>query len=305
MDPFGSGGGGELANRELVRAGRERGHVLELFALWPKPRLPRVSGIDGWLLVDVHNVPRHQHRVDQRLLRRIPWTSQNRFSRVLRRASREAYVHMDHAYVDTCNQPYLPCNGTEPLNVCPFARGKPCFRLETAQLYSNARSCVFQSPLHERVITRLHPGIRGRTFVNRPSLDPSPFLNARSPERDIEWLWVGAMSEAKGTDRIRARPGLTIVTPRVASPVPEGANVVTGLGYEDMPAVFGRARRFIFNPRWPEPFGRTVAEAALAGCELQVQGEVGALSFERDLADPGFYLGACTEFWEHVERVLS
>ena len=96
------------------------------------------------------------------------------------------------------------------------------------------------------------------------------------------------------------------MTPRVALPVPEGANVVHGsCKYQDMPAVFGRARRFIFNPRWPEPFGRTVAEAALGGCELQVQGEVGALSFGRDLADPGFYLGACSEFWEHVERVLS
>ena len=173
VDPFGWGGGGELISRELVRA--ERGHILELFALWPKPRLPRVNGIDGWLLADVQNVPRRQHRVDQRLLRRIPWTSQNRFSRVLRCASREAYILMDNTYVDTCNQPYLPCNGTEPLNVCPVARGKPCFRLETAQLYSNARSCVFLSPLHERVITRLHPDIRGRTFVHRPSLDPSPF----------------------------------------------------------------------------------------------------------------------------------
>ena len=63
-----------------------------------------------------------------------------------------------------------------------------------------------------------------------------------------------------------------------------------------------RARTFVFHPRWPEPFGRVVAEAALSGCELDTNDNVGALSYGVDLRDAAVY-SAAPDFWLAIESL--
>lgn len=48
----------------------------------------------------------------------------------------------------------------------------------------------------------------------------------------------------------------------------------------EMPAVYNNAKHFIFLPNWYEPFGRTVVEARLCGCELHMNERVGATEKE-------------------------
>jgi len=75
------------------------------------------------------------------------------------------------------------------------------------------------------------------------------------------------------------------------------------LPYNAMPAVYGRAKRLHFSPIHKEPFGRTVAEAWAAGCELMVDGMVGALEWIDERPDD---VGRGVEmFWEEVEKVLQ
>jgi glycosyltransferase involved in cell wall biosynthesis len=306
-NPFVWGGGGELALRELVLAGRAQGHEVHVFSVWPRASGAwHMSRPDGWILADIHNLPKRQGRVDQRLLTYAPWTTQSNFRRVLEQALAGRYVHFDNAYVDTCNQGYLPCGGGMASRSCPCTRGNPAFRIRTGELYRGARACFVVSPLHAEILSRLQPDLGGPVVIVRPTLNPEPFIRARRADRDIEWLWVGALTRAKGADRLGDLQGLTIIAPRKGHvDVPNASSVVLGVPYEDMPGFFGRANRFVFRPRWPEPLGRVVAEAALAGCELHLEGSIGACSFDADLSDPAFYEGARDEFWTRLEEVLA
>lgn len=308
VDPLTWSGGGELVARALLAAAPASGHDVQVAALWPRPRLGIKGPVDGWILADLWNIPERQRRFDQRLKRRLPGAAAWRFARTVAQARAAPYVHLDNAYVDTCDLAYLPCNGDQPYDQCPFRPGLPCFRHTTRELYEQARATLFLSPLHARTVGRLQP-TRGRPEVLRPPMDTGPFSAAARPQRDIENLFVGAWTEAKGAGQLADRDGLVVVTAAAPSsagpPLPDGAEVHVGVPYGDMPAWFGRAKRFVYRARWPEPFGRVVAEAALAGCDLDVEGEVGALSFERGPADTHLYAGAAEEFWDKVRHALS
>ena len=64
-----------------------------------------------------------------------------------------------------------------------------------------------------------------------------------------------------------------------------------------------RAKNFVFLPRWPEPQGRVVVEAAMCGCNLITNQNVGATSFPFDLANPANFAGAEDEFWSAIEQI--
>jgi glycosyltransferase involved in cell wall biosynthesis len=159
--------------------------------------------------------------------------------------------------------------------------------------------------MHAEVVGNLQPAARRRAHIVRPVLDYRSFIDARRGHRDIKHLYVGALSEAKGLDSLREIDDLVVVTPHPPAISLPNATVIVGVPPADMPAFFGRSQTFVFHPRWPEPFGRVVAEAALAGCDLDVSGQIGAMSFGADLTDPALYEGAAEEFWESVEVLLS
>jgi len=56
-----------------------------------------------------------------------------------------------------------------------------------------------------------------------------------------------------------------------------------------MPNTLNRTQHYIHMPRWPEPFGLIVAEAALCGCHIIVNDRVGAVSWKLDLKNPQTY----------------
>lgn len=73
--------------------------------------------------------------------------------------------------------------------------------------------------------------------------------------------------------------------------------------YETLPAIYGAAKRFVFFPVHKEPFGRTVVEAWAAGCELVLDGWIGALEWIEERPDD---IGRGVEmFWHVVERTLK
>jgi glycosyltransferase involved in cell wall biosynthesis len=134
-------------------------------------------------------------------------------------------------------------------------------------------------------------------------IDVNAFRNEGRP-RDIDFLFVGVISEAKGIIEMRERfkhadlhligqlaPGTTLDFGRHVGQVP----------YQEIPRWMNRAKNFVFVPRWPEPQGRVVAEAALCGCNIIANRNVGALSFGFDLADRTQYGGTEKEFWQTLE----
>jgi hypothetical protein len=69
---------------------------------------------------------------------------------------------------------------------------------------------------------------------------------------------------------------------------------------DHVPTILKLYQRFVFLPTHTEPFGRAVAEAWAAGCELVVNGNVGALHW---LSRPAAIESAGADFWRLVEAL--
>lgn len=313
MHPLIKNGGGEMISRALIEAGVNRGHDIRVSSVRPF-RQEAHTDPDLILLIDIHN---HAHT----------WRSLGSwrgFKQVeLRHAARKApFVHITNAYVDLCGLPYLPCSGSRLNTICPikpelgWARRSLLMRDYTPNctveqesrlwLYRDAALNVYLSPLHARISEDLL-GLMNPppSFILSPTIDTSRFYNQRI-ERDIDYLFVGVISEAKGFAEMRERFAKeNIVLIGRCAP---GINVDFGthidhLPYDQIPLYMNRAKNFVFLPRWPEPQGRVVAEAALCGCNIIGNENVGALSFEHDLSNPKIYQDVEGLFWSRVEEI--
>jgi glycosyltransferase involved in cell wall biosynthesis len=302
LSPFTHGGGGEVVLKALLQAGAQRGHRFGFASasprtdtLFPDPDLS--------LLADVFNSPYALSRLPRALVNKAVATRR--------------FIHFDNAYVDVCNLDYLPCSGSCTA-ACPHRADLPlrkkllgrdfspiCFQRHplVRSLYEQSLFNVFVSPLHRDVISGML-GLQGReAFILKPLIDDRLFYD-RGLERDLEYLFVGVLSEAKGLSEMRRRFRDKDIY--LIGKVARGERVDFGhhLGtvpYQQIPEYMNRARNFVFLPRWPEPQGRVVVEAALCGCNLITNDKVGALSFEFPLADASPLRNAETEFWEKVE----
>jgi glycosyltransferase involved in cell wall biosynthesis len=312
LSPHVYNGGGEMISRRLIDVGVGRGHDIRLSSVRPKQREAHASP-DLTLLIDVFNFAHSVKSLGA-------WRE---FGPAFLEEMIEPapFVHLTNAYVDICNLPYLPCSG-ERLDGCPI---KPtlnvgqrfmirdwshdCFaqRALVRRLYEASVLNVYLSPLHRRITESLLDSTRlPSSYVLEPMIDTKVFFNEHR-ERDIDYLFVGVLGEAKGLSAMRERFGQTDIhligrcTPGVK---PDFGRYLGHVSYEEVPRYMNRAKNFVFLPRWPEPQGRVVAEAALCGCRIIGNENVGALSFDMDLADPRSYEGVEDDFWARLEALV-
>jgi glycosyltransferase involved in cell wall biosynthesis len=176
------------------------------------------------------------------------------------------------------------------------------------RLYEESSLNVYLSPLHRRIIESLLGSTRLPPSYNlKPMIDTTRFYN-EGRERDIDYLFVGVIGEAKGLAAMRERFADTDIhlIGRCAPSVKlDFGRYVGHVSYDEVPRYMNRAKNFVFLPRWPEPQGRVVAEAALCGCRIIGNENVGALSFDMDLADPRVYVGVEDEFWSTLEGLVQ
>lgn len=292
-----------MMNRSLVEAGRRLGHEIKVTAAYPDPVTDLFDRPDLVILADIHNQPSARTRVDPMLVNRI--------------IEGVPYVHLDNAYVDVCDLPYLPCNGDTNGKNCPHKRSlrvqahrllkrRGCLAAETGRMYEDARMNVFVSELHRRTVQRIiGADAVGRHFVAPPTIDADRFFDRRQV-RDIENLFIGAICEAKGRDVLKERfaSDITMAGPAPGGKHPGFGNWLGQLPYAEIPAYMNRARNFAFLPRWPEPCGRVVIEAALCGCHLVTNENVGALGFVDEFLSGGVP-DAAGAFWREAVSCLG
>ena len=315
MHPQVHGGGGEMISRALLETGRARGHDVRISSVRPI-REEQHAEPDLVLFIDIHNTGHTWRALGA-------WRG---FSQsTLRAAAGQApFVHLSNAYVDVCNLPYLPCSGQRAGGACPAKAGIPwaqrrmllrdgstdCSASHASRrwLYEEAALNVYLSPLHQRVTqSLLQLDDSPPSYVLTPMIDTSHFYN-RGIERDIDYLFVGVISEAKGLDAMRKQYWdkniwlLGRVSPDVKL---DFGRHVPHVAYDEVPFYMNRAKNFVFLPRWPEPQGRVVAEAALCGCNIIGNENVGALSFDMDLSDAANYTGVEAGFWDRVEGLVK
>lgn len=311
FNPHHFNGGGEAVTRSLIETGRKRGHEIRVRSVRPNT-YESGDQPDLYWLIDVFN---HPHTLKSR----GAWLGYPR-QLLWKIANEVPFVHMNHAYADICNLPYFPCSGASS-NKCEFksptklARnlalkdfGTTCFGYDSLvkALFQKSQLNVYVSPLHQKTIERvLGFSSIGHSYVLKPLIDSSVFYN-RHVDRDIDYLFVGVIGEAKGLSYLREQyrdknihfvgkisPGETLDFGTYHGVVP----------YEKIPEYMNRAKNFVFFPRWPEPQGRVVVEAALCGCNLITNDKVGATSFPFDISEPTNFEAADNEFWEKIERL--
>jgi glycosyltransferase involved in cell wall biosynthesis len=311
FDPLTYGGGGEMIMRSIIETGRGRGHTFTISSVRQK-RFEYDSSADIDFLADVFNYPS--------TLKSLGAWRDFADGFISGIASRRPFVHLNNAYVDICNLGYLPCSGRSA-NPCPHKSPSRVLRNIAAKdfsttcfaslehvriLFVRSRLNVFLSPLHQRVTYRVL-GLDNRTptYVMKPVIDGERFFNRRGV-RDIEYLFVGVISEAKGLDAMRERFWDQNI--HLIGKIYPGARLDFGthhghVPYAHIPEFMNRAKNFVFLPRWPEPQGRVVIEAALCGCNLITNENVGATSFPFDISRVENFSNATGEFWQTVESL--
>ena len=313
LDPYKYGGGGEVVNRQLIEAGIERGHKFT-FTSARKKTDGYDKSADFDFLADVFNYP-------ETLKSRGAWIH---LDKVLLNSivNTRPFIHLTNGYADVCNLGYLPCSGLAT-NPCKFKLPKNVKRNTAAldfkndcfvqnqivhKAYSNSILNVYVSPLHQEITSKIL-GFNDslKSIVVKPLIDTSAFFNYNS-DRDIEYLFVGVLSEAKGFFNLQKEysdKDLVIV-----GDVHPGVKLNFGkhlgkLPYSEIPKIMNRAKNFVFLPRWPEPQGRVVVEAALSGCNLIVNENVGAISFPFDISEPKNLENSAETFWEELEMQIK
>lgn len=292
-------GGGELTQRALLDVGRRRGHRIQecAFLHGRLQRLARRSGLlrrlavdwsaDAFVLTNIRNLPAFPRRIPASVIDRALSTGR-------------AAVNQE-AWVDVC--PFdVPCDGHT--DRCHPA----CSREFANRLYSQARAAIFNSPLQREVIgSVLDVPLPSRQIFSRPQVDPDVF-RPLDGERDIDVLYVGTVSEAKGYTNLIKRFGadrLTFAGPNALGRPVEGT-YLGRLEYEALPELYNRARTFAHLPRWLEPMGRTPVEAALCGCEVVLNERVGVATYPRhEWTNADFIRGNGDRFWNDLEAAYA
>lgn len=292
-------GGGELAQRDLISIGRKRGHTISEspFLRGRAQRVLRRSHVyrrvdvdwnaDVFVLSNIRNCPRLDLPFPQDVLERAL-------------ASRRVAL-VEDAWIDTCELD-MPCGG-DPQK-CPHE----CDRQWSNALFARSQIAVFVSPMQQSMIKSvLEVALPRHQILRRPFIDPQEFKNL-GLERDIDVLYVGTISEAKGYRNLTRRYGanrLTFVGPNVLDE-PISGTYLGAMPYEALPELYNRARTFAHLPEWYEPMGRTVVEASLCGCKVVTNERVGVTTFPKpDWTDPAVIEGNGEGFWIDFEGAVE
>lgn len=300
-----------MISRALIEEGRRRGHSIRLRTVRPG-RLLAEDQADLFWLIDVFNFP-------QTLKSRGAWLHfPERL--LVDIADNRPFIHMSNAYVDVCNLGHLPCSGAwkpncehkSPVrivhNLALRDLGRNCFSMDplVRKLFSRSLLNIYLSPLHQKTIETILGDDKGAaSHVIKPTIDSTMFFN-RQLIRDIDYLFVGVIGEAKGLAAMRER--FRDADIHFVGKVSSGEKLDFGayhgsIPYAQIPELMNRAKNFVFLPRWPEPQGRVVVEAALCGCNLITNQNVGATSFSFDLSNPANFANAEEEFWSSIEKL--
>ncbi len=175
-------------------------------------------------------------------------------------------------------------------------------------ILDKAKLLTFNSPIHH---ARFHYEVNAPFALVPAPVDMDRFRQAAQDKR-LGNVYVGRVEPAKGTHlaidwALRTGEPLRLYGKEQVSYIPwkelpENIVYCGELAYDQVPQVLGAAERFVFFPVGLESFGRVVAEAYAAGCELVMEGDIGALWWLAN--DPDAIQNAPQLFWEKVRDAI-
>lgn|GEM_PF-657723 len=311
LHPFHYFGGGEQFTNRLISEGFSRGHRIKIVAMKPDEVeawsiRQRPGNPDLWILFDVFNCP-----------------EQKQFSRefIDEIISSSKYIIGQNAYGDICYLNALPCNGKIGdgsvcvgdkdwyrgfCGNCSGWRNGYCPVNDNRKLFTGALLNVFLSPLHASIFHGIYQETMHKTYILKPLVDVDMFFD-KGLKRDIKYASYGGGGETKGFNNIRDRfPNDKVVFIGGHKSLARKYGYGTTMGripYQEMPDFLNRVENLVQLPRWPEPHGLIINQAALCGCKIIANDMVGACTHDFDMLDRSAYAGHATEFWETVEKL--
>lgn len=292
-------GGGEAISNRFIVVGRELGYDIRVTSMRPF-KLDCHFRPDLTILCDLTNHTAYPKKF--KYFRYPAWLL--RFMTLNHKV-----FYLSNAYTNLCNLSYLPCNGNASPS-CPYSN-KLCFALESYPLaiHNLVDTYIFLSPLHKRISDKIftNNGIDKNTedIIFKPFIDTSLF-KLREIKKTISKLFVGVISEAKGAElyeKSTYRDQITYAGTNVSG-IDLSGTVLGHVDYSKVALLMSQSEEFIFWPRWPEPQGRVVVEAALSGCRLNCNENVGATSFDFDISDPKNIDGNELKAWKEIRCLV-
>ena len=315
LTPFHYHGGGEQINNIIISEGRKRGHDIRIVSMKPKKlryisRLRKHRKPDLWMLFDLFNCPEQRRHFSRAFIEKIVRSGK--------------YVVGQNAYVDICYLNALPCNGdigngtdcVEKKEDYFGVRGNKsgwkegyCPVNDNRKLFESALLDIFLSPLHASVFQKIYTEIKDKTFILRPLIKEIEKFRDLNKKRDIKYASYGGMSETKGFYNIKEKlPEEEICFFGSSGHLAEKHNygkVIGRIPYDEMPEFLNRIEYYIHMPRWPEPHGLIVNQAALSGCKLITNNMVGALTHDFEITDSTAYKNNASQLWERLEEIAG
>lgn len=151
--------------------------------------------------------------------------------------------------------------------------------------------------------------VKAPKYIIPAALNLQPFIAARDDSKEREGvIWLGRLERGKGLENVSAwadENGLEVDVYGYGSlqnQISKPLNYIGEVDYCDVPELLASYEKFVFLPDAFEPFSRTTVEAWAAGCEMVVNGNVGAVSWIQ-VDSVGVMQGAAM-FWDIVEQIV-
>lgn len=161
------------------------------------------------------------------------------------------------------------------------------------ELYKKVKLNIFLSPLHLETAEK-KVGYKIKNYTLIPSPIDSKLFEVGEDKEKCSVLWVGNICKEKGSDMfidyVKNNTNYKFYVAGWGSEVEniKGLENVEFLGemeLKDLVKEYQRCEYFYHRPVWEEPFGRSVIEAYLCGCNLLVSDNVGAISWDWDYSN--------------------
>lgn len=288
LDPLVSPGGAELNDRRHIQEGWRRGHEVQVVVPGQNPH-DLDSEANLVILSNSMSLPLGAYAHWRE--RHIPW------------------VIFAHDYGPWVCKWRLHYPMEERCRTLCFLRER------WGAILQEARLLIWLSPLHQRAWLYAYPELEPHPHALVPSaVDVERFRDLGQPRGGV--VMVNSLAGFKGAENVlrwaEAHPDVQITHVggnQEGRALPPNVRDIGYVPRAQMNEVLNRHETFLHLPSTPQPFDRTVVEAYLAGCHIEANELVGALSWPWWREGREAVRQACAAapqtFWTEVERCVS
>ena len=280
-------GGCQITNSIMISEGRKKGYTITEIT----PKIAEDKGIEGYDLYILNNINYFKSEIIWDLIHK------------------KKYVTYSHDYL-FCEYRNAVCES------CPKNPCKP--NSIFVKLYSNSLLNIFLSPIH----LKIHKQFFGNTmddaiFIPSP-LEKCGFYPNLNIQED-KYLYAGTLMTHKGLleilDFADSQPDKEFhfagksIHKEVVERIKKSHTYLGEIPHEQMHELYRKYKHFVINPKWHEPFGRTIPEALSSGCNLvKFSGSklTGFESYEKGMKTMIMMCeDAPNRFWKKIEKVMN